>query len=104
MVTMTWGRRPPVAGRPPEAMATLQAPTSPSRDFCGLDRRSSSVSSVPAFAGRLSAGCRRAAGVIFCAGGGAGVGGGVHHGEQGLELFGGGEDFPGGAGRGGVCG
>ena len=53
MVTMTWGRSPPAAGREPVARATLQAPTRPSRRFCGRERRSrhaapGSFSGVPA--------------------------------------------------------
>ena len=57
MVTMTWGRRPPVVGRVPAARAALQAPTRPSRRCWGRVRRSRSGSGVAVLktASRLTA-------------------------------------------------
>ena len=97
MVTMTWGRSPPAAGRPPVVRAALQAPTRPSRSRCGRVRRSRSASGAPlpvtaaALIGvaRLSALLVR----VLVAGAGAGVGGGVHDGQEGFALVRGREDF-----------
>ena len=92
-----------MAGSPPEARATLQAPTRPSRSRCGRDRRSRDAATAPTESFPLSlrpvppdaasgGRCRPRAGARRGRGG-AGVGGGVHHGEEVFELFGGGEDF-----------
>ncbi len=108
MVTMTWGRSPPAAGRVPVVSAALQAPTRPSRSRCGRVRRSSSASGAPLVPSPLS-GCRlrrrfratrhRLSGRCCCVavlGGaypGAGVRGGVHDRQEGFALVRGREDF-----------